>query len=66
MQGTVKWFNAAKGFGFITADGVSTDVFVHHEHIVMEGYKKLNDGQHVEFELVESPKGPIAHFVKPK
>ena len=50
--GTVKWFNNAKGYGFITPDGESKDVFVHHSQIAGEGYKSLNEGQKVEFELV--------------
>jgi CspA family cold shock protein len=63
MQGTVKWFNEAKGFGFIgKADG-SGDVFVHHTAIRMKGYRKLTDGQKVEFEIIEGPKGPQADNV---
>ena len=55
-QGTVKWFNSTKGFGFIERpDG--DDVFVHHTAIQGEGYKSLNDGDQVEFEVVEGPKG---------
>jgi cold shock protein len=59
MQGTVKWFNSQKGYGFISRDG-GKDVFVHHSAIAMEGYRKLNEGDEVEFELVDGPKGPQA------
>ena len=63
-QGTVKWFSNEKGFGFITRpDG--DDVFVHQSAIVMEGYRTLNEGQQVEFEIVEGPKGQQAANVKP-
>jgi len=65
VQGTVKWFNSVKGFGFLTQDGGVTDIFVHYTNIVSEGYRNLKDGQRVEFELVDSDKGPCAHNVKP-
>jgi len=55
-QGTVKWFNASKGFGFIQRQS-GEDVFVHFSAIQSEGYKSLNDGQAVEFEVVRGPKG---------
>ena len=55
-QGTVKWFNAAKGYGFISRTG-GEDVFVHFKAIVGEGYKSLNEGDRVEFEVVQGPKG---------
>ena len=58
--GTVKWFNNAKGYGFITPDGETKDVFVHHSQIAGEGYKSLNEGQKVEFEVREGAKGPEA------
>jgi CspA family cold shock protein len=58
-QGTVKWFNAEKGFGFISVDGES-DVFVHYSAIKSDGYKTLAEGQHVEFDIVEGEKGPQA------
>ena len=59
MQGKVKWFNAEKGFGFIeTEEG--TDVFVHFSAIAMDGYKTLEEGAEVEFEVVEGAKGPQA------
>ncbi|HAV23703.1 MAG: cold-shock protein [Ignavibacteria bacterium GWA2_55_11] len=56
VQGTVKWFNAAKGFGFISREG-GEDVFVHFKAIVGDGYKTLNEGDKVEFEVVKGPKG---------
>jgi CspA family cold shock protein len=57
-QGTVKWFNASKGFGFIQRQS-GEDVFVHFSAIVADGYKSLNDGQAVEFEVTKGPKGLI-------
>ena len=59
MQGTVKWFNAQKGYGFISSEG-SDDIFVHFSAIQAEGYKTLNEGQKVEFEVVDGAKGPQA------
>lgn len=56
-QGTVKWFNAEKGFGFIEIEG-ENDVFVHFSAINQEGYKSLEEGQAVEFEVVEGDRGP--------
>ena len=58
-QGTVKWFNADKGYGFISVEG-GDDVFVHFSAINSEGYKTLEEGQSVEFDLVDGPKGPMA------
>ena len=58
-QGTVKWFNAEKGFGFIEVEG-ENDVFVHVSAINQEGYKSLEEGQSVEFEVVEGDRGPQA------
>ncbi|WP_069995700.1 cold-shock protein CspD [Staphylococcus caeli] len=58
-NGTVKWFNAEKGFGFIEVDG-GNDVFVHFSAIAQEGYKSLEEGQAVEFEIVEGDRGPQA------
>jgi CspA family cold shock protein len=63
--GTVKWFNNAKGYGFITPDGETKDVFVHHTQIAGEGYKSLTEGQKVEFEVREGQKGPEATNVSP-
>jgi CspA family cold shock protein len=63
-EGTVKWFSNEKGFGFISrADG--DDVFVHHSAITMEGYRTLTEGQKVEFDIVEGPKGKQAANVRP-
>ncbi|MDN6698000.1 MAG: cold-shock protein CspD [Staphylococcus equorum] len=58
-NGTVKWFNAEKGFGFIEVEG-GNDVFVHFSAITQEGYKSLEEGQAVEFEIVEGDRGPQA------
>jgi CspA family cold shock protein len=62
--GTVKWFNATKGYGFIGRDG-GEDVFVHFSAITMEGYRKLVEGQKVEFEIEQGPKGLQAANVTP-
>ncbi|MDD2816782.1 MAG: cold-shock protein [Thiotrichaceae bacterium] len=63
QQGTVKWFNDSKGFGFIQQDGGGADVFVHHSNIVSQGFRSLAENQHVQFELVQGPKGPEARNV---
>ena len=63
IAGTVKWFNASKGFGFIARDG-GEDVFVHHSAIQSEGYRQLEEGQRVEFEVETGPKGLKAVNVK--
>lgn len=63
--GTVKWFNATKGFGFITPDGGGDDLFVHHTQIQMSGYRELTEGQRVEFETTQGPKGLQASGVRP-
>ncbi len=63
--GTVKWFNASKGFGFITPDDGGDDLFVHHSDIKTEGYATLDDDQKVQFEIGEGKKGPCANNVSP-
>ena len=63
--GTVKWFNEQKGFGFISPDDGSNDLFVHHTSIMTEGYRVLNENQEVEFEVGEGRKGPCATNVNP-
>ena len=62
--GTVKWFNAEKGFGFITLEGGDGDVFVHYSSIDMPGYKVLDEGQVVTFEIGAGTKGPQAEGVR--
>ncbi|MDA8306468.1 MAG: cold-shock protein [Deltaproteobacteria bacterium] len=63
-QGTVKWFNDQKGFGFITVEGGGKDVFVHHSAIEGEGFKTLAEGDRVSFEIEQGAKGPAAVRVK--
>ncbi len=62
-QGTVKWFNDTKGFGFVEQDG-GGDVFVHQSEIQMEGFRTLSEGERVEFEVTQGPKGPKALNVR--
>ncbi len=62
-QGTVKWFNNEKGYGFIAVDG-GQDVFVHYSAIQSDGYRSLDEGQRVEFEVAQGPKGPQADGVR--
>jgi cold shock protein len=62
-KGTVKWFNASKGFGFITREG-QEDIFVHYKSIEAKGYKSLNEGDVVEFDVEDGPKGKQATNVK--
>ena len=64
-QGTVKWFYAEKGFGFIAQDGGGPDVFVHYSAIQSQGYKSLDENQKVEFDVTQGPKGPQAENVRP-
>ena len=64
MKGKVKWFNNQKGYGFITRDDGSGDVFVHYSSVTGDGYKTLNEGDPVEFEVVDSDKGPKAANVQ--
>jgi cold shock protein len=63
--GSVKWFNSEKGYGFITEQEGGADVFVHHTAILMNGYRVLEEGQAVEFQLEEGPKGLMAREVRP-
>jgi CspA family cold shock protein len=64
-EGTVKWFNDSKGFGFIEQDGGS-DVFVHHSAIKADGFRSLQEGQRVTFDVVDGAKGPAAENVTPQ
>jgi cold shock protein len=63
IQGTVKWFNAEKGFGFIVREDGGKDCFVHHSAIQGEGFKSLVEGERVEFDVVQGQKGPAAENV---
>ncbi|GAB2670400.1 cold-shock protein [Saccharopolyspora gloriosae] len=62
--GTVKWFNAEKGFGFITPDGGGSDVFAHYSAIDATGFRTLDENQRVEFEIAQGPKGPQASQIR--
>jgi CspA family cold shock protein len=64
-QGTVKWFNDQKGFGFITPDDGSPDVFAHFSEIQSDGFKSLTEGQKVEYEVEQGDKGPRAANIRP-
>ncbi|MCU0262325.1 MAG: cold-shock protein [Candidatus Nanopelagicales bacterium] len=64
-QGTVKWFNAEKGYGFIAPDDGTADVFVHYSAIQTNGYRSLEEEQRVEFEVTQGQKGPQADQVRP-
>ena len=64
-EGTVKWFNAEKGFGFISPDGGGADVFAHYTAIESSGYRTLEEGQRVSFEITQGPKGPQASAIRP-
>ncbi len=64
-QGVVKWFNAEKGYGFITPDDGGKDLFVHYSEIQASGYRSLEEGQRVSYEPQDSPKGPQASQVNP-
>jgi CspA family cold shock protein len=63
-SGTVKWFNDAKGFGFIEPDGGGADVFAHFSAIAMEGFKTLKQGSRVSYDVTEGPKGALAHNIQ--
>lgn len=63
--GTVKWFNAEKGFGFIAPDDGSADVFVHYSAIEAGGYRSLDENQKVQFDVTQGPKGPQSENVRP-
>ena len=65
VNGTVKWFNAEKGFGFISPDGSDTDVFVHFSAIASSGYRSLEENQKVTFDVTQGQKGPQAENVTP-
>ena len=64
LNGTVKWFNSAKGFGFITPTDGGNDVFAHFSVIQMDGYKVLSEGQEVEYEVEDGPRGPKATLIQ--
>jgi CspA family cold shock protein len=65
VNGTVKWFNDAKGFGFIEPEGGGEDVFAHFSAILMDGFRTLKQGARVSFELVDGPKGKLAQNIAP-
>jgi len=63
-EGSVKWFNESKGFGFIEVDGQEKDVFIHHSAIAMQGFRTLSEGQRDSFDIEQGQKGPSATNVK--
>jgi cold shock protein len=65
IRGVVKWFDDSKGFGFITPEDQSGDIFVHHTSVITDGYQTLQKGQEVEFTKVRGPRGPVAQNVRP-
>ncbi|GAA1015703.1 MULTISPECIES: cold-shock protein [Streptomyces] len=65
VTGTVKWFNAEKGFGFIAQDGGGADVFAHYSNIVAQGFRELHEGQKVSFDVTQGQKGPMAENITP-
>lgn len=65
ITGTVKWFNDAKGFGFIEPDGGGDDVFAHFSAIQMDGFRTLKQGSKVNYELIQGPKGQLAQMIFP-
>lgn len=64
-NGTVKWFNDAKGFGFIEPEGGGADVFAHFSAVQMEGFRSLRQGERVSYEVVQGPKGSLAQHIRP-
>ncbi|MDR6972983.1 cold-shock protein [Leifsonia shinshuensis] len=64
-QGTVKWFNSEKGYGFIAPDDGSADVFAHYSEIAAQGFRNLEENQKVEYDLAQGPKGPQAANIRP-
>jgi CspA family cold shock protein len=66
VNGTVKWFNDAKGFGFIEPEGGGADVFAHFSAVQMDGFRTLKQGSRVSFELVQGPKGNLAQNIRPE
>ncbi|MDQ2778989.1 MAG: cold-shock protein [Pseudomonadota bacterium] len=65
LQGTVKWFNDAKGFGFIEPEGGGDDVFAHFSAVQIDGFRTLTQGERVSYELVQGPKGSLAQNIRP-
>jgi CspA family cold shock protein len=64
VRGTVKWFDCKRGFGFVNVPGDDRDIFVHYSYIEGQGFRSLRHGEEVEFELVDTEKGPQAHKVR--